>query len=96
MKLIIQFPLVAEGLLDEVAAVGGRIDQDVVRPGLHTTLDDRLQKFVLNLEILKGKVIHVNDKLVITVLHLLQNRGQCMELMLINFYNTQSLTIVCI
>ena len=96
MKLIIQFPLVAEFLTDQVTAVGGRVDQHIFRSPSQSALNDGFQVLILQFALLERKVIHVNDKLVITVLHLLQDRGQCMELMLIDLYDPQSLAIVCI
>ena len=96
MKLIIQFPLVAEFLTDQMTAVGGGVDQHIFRSPSQSALNDGFQVLILQLTLLERKVIHVNDKLVIAVLHLLQDRGQCMELMLIDLYDPQSLAIVCI
>ena len=79
-----------------MTAIGSRIDQHIFRSPSQSALNDGFQILILQLALLERKVIHVNDKLVITVLQLLQNRGQCMELMLIDLYDPQSLAIVCI
>ena len=54
---------IVPGLLDEVAAVGGGIDQHVVGTGLHAALDDGLQELVFHLKILKGKVVNKEQEL---------------------------------
>ena len=73
MKIVIQLSLVAEFLPDEMAAVGGRIDQHIIRAFSQSSFQNSLQILIFQLVILKGQIIHVNDKLVIAVLDLLQN-----------------------
>ena len=41
---------IAPGLLDEMTAVAGGVDQDVIRTRFHSAFDDGLQKLVLGLE----------------------------------------------
>ena len=56
-----------------MAAVGGRIDQHIIRAFSQSSFQNSLQILIFQLVILKGQIIHVNDKLVIAVLDLLQN-----------------------
>ena len=84
---------VRSALLDEMAAVGCGIDEDIVGLCFHTSFDDCLQVFVLDLEVLKGKVVHVNDKLVITGLDLGNHIGKILELVLVDLDETEALRI---
>ena len=84
---------VGEILLDQVPAVGGGVDQDVVRLGLEAALDHSLQVLVFDLKLLKGEIIHINDELVVPVLHLRDDIGKILELVLVDLNESQSLGI---
>ena len=75
-------------------AVGGSVDEYVVRLFLQPALDDCLQIFILDLELLKGEVVHVNDKLVVPVLDLGDDIVEVLELMLVHLDHPQSLVVV--
>ena len=85
---------VIPGLLDQVTAVGGGIDQHVVRAGLHTAFDDCFEEFVLNLEFLKRKVVHVDDKAIVPVFDLTDDIGQILKLMLVDLDHAQTLIVI--
>ena len=81
---------------DKVTTVAGRIDQNIVRFTLQTTFDHSFQIFVFNFKFFEGKVIHVDDKLVIAVLDLSNDLVQILELMLVSFNDTKSLIIILV
>ena len=81
-------------LLDQVTAVGGGIDQHVVRAGLHTAFDDCFEEFVLDFEFLKRKVVHVDDKAIVPVFDLTDDIGQILKLMLVDLDHTQTLIVI--
>ena len=92
--VLLHVAAVAPGLPDDVAPVGGSVDQHIVRLRLHAALDDRLQVLVLDLELLKGQIVHINDKAVVPVLDMGNHRGEILELMLIDLNHPQALVIV--
>ena len=59
---------VMEALADQVSAVARRINQDIGRLLLQAALDHRLQILVLRLVLLEGKIIHIQNELVVPVL----------------------------
>ena len=61
---------VIPGLPDQVTAVRGGIDQYIVRAGLNTAFNHRLQKLVLHLVLFKGEIVDEDNKAVISVLNL--------------------------
>ena len=75
---------VAPGLLDQMTAVGGRVDQDIVGLCLHTALDDGLQELVLHFKFFKGQVVHIDDEAVVPVFDLGDHIGEILELMFVN------------
>ena len=79
-----------------MAPVGCRIDQDIVRSCFHTALDHSLQIFVLNFKFLKGKVIHINDKLIVPVLDICDHRRKILELVLVNLDHAKAIIIILI
>ena len=70
MELVSPALLVAEILLDQVASVGGGIDQDILRLFLQPSLNHGFQILIFNLKLLKGQIVHVYDKAVISVFDL--------------------------
>ena len=70
MKIAVQLLVVTEAFLDQMAPVRRRINQDIVRLLLQSTLNYRFQILVFDLKLLKGKIIHVNNKFIIAVLNL--------------------------
>ena len=87
---------VSPGLLDQVPPVGCRIDQNILRLSLQPSLYDRLEVFVLDLELLKGQVIHIDDEPVIAVLDLGDDALQVLKLVLVDFDHPESLTVVAV
>ena len=87
---------VLPGLPDEVSPVGGGVEKDVVRFGLHPALNHRFEELILHLVLLKGEVINKNNEPVIPVFHLGNHRRQVPELMLINLNHPQALVIVLV
>ena len=96
VELFVPLLLIPEGLPDEMAPVGGGIDQDVVRLFLKTALDHGFQVFIFNLKFLKGKIIHINDKTIVTVFDLGDDFIKVLELMLIGLNDTKSLIIILV
>ena len=94
MKIVVQLPLVAEFLPDQMAAVGGGIDQHIARPLPKTALQNSLQIFILQLIFLKRKVIHIDNELVIPILDLLQHIGKRLKLVLVYFDHAQAPAVV--
>ena len=94
MKIAVQLLVVTEAFLDQMAAVRRRIDQDIVRLLLQSALDYRFQILVFDLKLLKGKIIHVNDKFIIAVLNLRDDLIQILKLMFVNLDDAQSAVIV--
>ena len=92
--LVLHVRPVLPGLPDQVPAVGGGVEQDVVGLGLHAPFDDRLEEFILHLVLLKGQVVDENDEAVVPVLHHGDDRRQIPELVLINLDHPQALVIV--
>ena len=92
MKLVVQLPLVAELLPDQMAAVGGGADPHVFRRRLRPALHDGLQIFIGGLVFLKGQVIQKQKKAVVAALHLPQNVGDQVILLLVKLNEPQSLT----
>ena len=93
---ISNFQFVPCSFADKVTTVAGRIDQNIVRFTLQTTFDHSFQIFVFNFKFFEGKVIHVDDKLVIAVLDLSNDLVQILELMLVSFNDTKSLIIILV
>ena len=84
---------VAPVFLNQVPAVGGGIDQHILRLRLHPSLDDRLQEFIFNLKFFKRQIIHINNEFVIAVLDLGDDIGEIFKLMLVDLDHTESLGI---
>ena len=72
------------------------VDQNIIRFLLQTTFNDCFQIFILNLKFLKGKVIHINDKFIISVFDLCDHIVQILELMLVHLNNSKSLIIITV
>ena len=53
-----------------MSSVGGGINQHIIRLSFQSSLYDRLQIFIFDLKILKAQIIHINNKLVISVFDL--------------------------
>ena len=79
-----------------MTAVGGGVNQHVSGAFSQTPLKDRLQIFILQLIVLEGQVVHVDDELVVPVLDLLQHVGERLKLVLIYLNDTQPLVIIFI
>ena len=94
--LVLHVRPVLPGLPDEVAAVGGGVEEDVVRLGLHAPLDDRLEELVLHLVLLEGEVVDEDDEPVVPVLHQGDDGGQVLELMLVDLDHPQALVVVLV
>ena len=94
MKIAVQLLVVTEAFLDQMAPVRRRIDQDIVRLLLQSALDYRFQILVFDLKLLKGKIIHVNNKFIIAVLNLRDDLIQILKLMLVDLDDAQSAVIV--
>ena len=60
------------------------IDQNVIRLPLQSAFDHCLQIFIFNLKFLKRKIVHINDKFVVSVLDLRDYLIQILKLMLVN------------
>ena len=80
-------------LLNQVASVGGRINQNVIRSCLHTAFNHCLQELILNLKLLKRQIIHINNKTIISVLNLGNHRRQILKLVFINLDHPKSLIV---
>ena len=87
---------VIPGLTDQVAAVAGGIDQDILRLLLQPAFNDCLQVLVVGLKILEGQIVHIDDKPVIAVLDPVDHGIQIMQLMLVQFDDTQATVIVLV
>ena len=79
-----------------MAPVGSGIDQHVVRLSLQSPLNDRLQIFVLYLKLFKRKIIHIDDKFVISILDLGDNVIEILELVLVYLDHPQPLVVIFI
>ena len=77
-----------------MTAVGGGIDQHVVRASLHTAFDDCFEELVLNLKFLERKIVHVDDKAIVPVFDLTDDIGQILKLMLVDLDHTQALIVI--
>ena len=71
MHVFIPLLLVFKCLANQMTTVGSRIDQYIFRFFLKASLDHSFQIFIFNLKLLKRKVIHIDNKLVVTVFDLL-------------------------
>ena len=58
--------------------------------------DHCFQVFIFNLKFLKGKIIHINDKTIVTVFDLGDDFIKILELMLIGLNDTKSLIIILV
>ena len=96
VKLVVQLPLVAELFTYQMASVGCGVNQHIVRALAKPAFQDCLQILVLQLIVFKGKVVHINDELVIPVLNLFQHIGKRLKLMLIYLNDTQSPAVIFI
>ena len=94
--VICDLQLVSCALAYKITSVARCIDQDIIRFLLKSALDYCFQIFILDLKFLKGKIIHVNNKTVITVLDLGDHLIEILELMLVGLNNTKSLIIILI
>ena len=70
---------------DKMTPVACRIDEDVVRLHFETAFDDCLEVFIFNLEILEGKIIHIDDEFIVAVFHLGDDALEIRELVLVDF-----------
>ena len=88
MHILTHFLFIRKCFTDQVASVGGCIDQYVVRFFLKTALDHCLQIFIFDLKLFKREIIHVNNELVIAVFDLCDDIIQITELVLVHFDQT--------
>ena len=79
-----------------MAAVGGRVDQDIFRFGLQSALDDSLEVFVFDLKFLEGEVVHINNEAVVAVFHFGQDPLQVAELMLVDLDHAQAPVVILV
>ena len=96
MQFFIAVCLILESLTDQVSAVGGRIDQNIVRLLFQSALDHCFQIFILNFKFFEREIIHIDDKFVIAVLDLRDHIIQILELMFINLNHSQSPVIILV
>ena len=81
---------VTPGLLDQMTAVGGGVDQHVVRAGLHAALDDGLEVLIFDLVLLKRKVVNIYNEAIIALLDSRNHAGQQPELVLVDLDHAQA------
>ena len=96
VKFIVAVRAVGPGLADQVTAVGGRVDQDVLGFGLETALYHCLEVFVLDLELLKGEVIHVDNKPVVAVFDLGEDPLQIAEFMFVDLDHAKTAVVILV
>ncbi len=84
---------VIPGLLNKMAAVGGSINQNVIRLGFHATFNNGFQKFVFDFKIFKGQIVHIDDEFIISVFNLGDDLRKILKLMLVNLDHPQPLTV---
>ena len=87
---------VSPGLLDQMSPVGGRIDQDILRLRLKTALYDCLEILVLDLELFKRQIVHVDDEPIVAVLDLRDDALQVLELVLVDFDHSKALAVIAV
>ena len=98
MDIVFVFHVAAilPGFLDEMTAIRGRIDQNVIGTSFHTAFDDSLEEFIFQLVFLKRKVVDEDDVAVIAVFDGGDDFRKITELVLINFDHTKSRVVVFI
>ena len=96
VEFIVAVRAVGPGLADQVTAVGGRVDQHVLGFGLEAALDHCLEVFVFDLELLKGEVIHVDDKAVVAVFDLGQDPLQIAELVFVDLDHAEAAVVILV
>ena len=79
-----------------MAAVGCGVNQYILGFGLQTALDDGLEIFVLDLEFLEGKVVHIDNETVVAVFYLCKDSLQVAELMLVDLDHAQAPVVILI
>ena len=93
---ICDLQLVCRTLTHKITSVTCCIDQDIVRFFLKTALDHCFQIFIFNLKFLKGKIIHINNKTIVTVFDLGDHFIEILELMLVGLNDAKTLIIILV
>ena len=98
MQIVIihNFQLVTGLLSYQVSSVTCRINQNIVRLLLQTTFDHCFQIFVLNLKFFERQIIHIDNKLIVSVLNLCDYIIQILKLVLVYLNDTKTFIIVTI
>ena len=96
MQIVSSLFLVTEFFTDQMSAVGSCIDQYIFRLAFQSAFDHGLQVFIFDFKFLKGKIIHIDNKTIISVFDLSDHIIQILELMFVNFNDTQSLVVIFI
>ena len=81
---------VGHGLLDEVAAVGGRIDRNVSGPAAHAAFEDGLEGCEVVVVGGKAQVVDEEDELERVRRQLVHQVGDLIELVLLDFHQAQA------
>ena len=96
MKITLVFHVVSvvPGFLDQVASVGGCVDQNIIGSGFHTTLNDCLEEFVFQLIVFKGKIVDEDNESVIAVLYGCDDLREVAELVLVDLDHAESRIVI--
>ena len=94
--IVCHLQLIPGFLPNKMTSVAGCIDQDVVRLFLKTALDHCFQIFIFDFKFLKGKIIHIKNKFVITVFDLCDHIIQILKLVLVHLDNAKSFVIITV
>src|SRR5690606_15485441 len=87
---------IAEVFSDQVAAVGGGIDQHVIRPAFQASFQDSFQCSIVFGAVFKGEVIHKDDEFLGASAQYTDNLRKIAQMCLWNLHNTQSDIMVLI
>ena len=98
MNIIIcsDFQFISGSFSYQMATVACCIDQDIFRFTFQSAFDNSLQIFIFYFELFKRKIVHINDKFIITVFDLCDDLVQIYKLMFIHFYDSQAFIIIFI